>query len=363
MSGRLVRSTLRGLLRRGPVYAMVQVTSRCNQRCRMCQVWTMEHSATPDLPTARYRSMAGVLARAGVGLVGIAGEPFLREDLPGIVSAFSQAGLATRVQTNGSLIQPDMLDAVLDAGLGGVSISVHSLDAEQMDWITGTPGALEAALRGAALVAEATARQPGFLRVINLVLFPGNLDQVPAVLGWCREHGFRLSLIPIHTAPQRSDERQFVRDLPPGFVAQPGDHERVDALVRDLRRARREGLLLNSSRFLSMVPDFLAGRPVRWPCRAGELYLFVDHRGQVAACHDLPPLGDIFDEGVQRELMAGRLAQRAAPDRQACPGCLLPCWAELSLVFDSPRSFLEALELNLTTPLLARALRRGRGAP
>lgn len=361
MSGRLVRSTLRGLLRRGPVYAMVQVTSRCNQRCRMCQVWTLEHQAAPELPLERYPTMARVLAQAGVGVVGIAGEPFLRDDLPGIVAAFSDAGLTTRIQTNGSLIQQHNLAAVLDAGLGGISISLHSLDAAQMDWLTGTPGALASALRGAELVAEATADRPGFLRVINLVLFPGNLHRVPEVLAWCRDHGFRLSVIPIHTAPLRAEERQFVRELPSDFSMKPEDHARLEDLVRVLIRARREGLLLNSSRFLSMVPEYLAGRPVRWPCRAGELYLFVDHQGQVAACHDLPPMGDIFDEGVQGDLLAGRLARRSRPARQACSGCLLPCWAELSLVFSSPRSFLEAVEINLSAPLRARNKHRGRG--
>ncbi len=344
----LVRTAARGLLERGPVYAMVQVTARCNQRCRMCQVWTLEHGGGEELPAARYRDMAASLARAGVGVAGIAGEPFLRADLPQIVAAFTEAGLATRIQTNGTLVRPASLQAVLDAGLGGISISLHSLDPEEMDWLTGTEGALGVALAGAEAVADATRGRPRFLRVINMVLYPGNLGQVPAVLAWCREHGFRLSVIPIHVAPQRLEEKQFVGRLPPRLRFGDGDQRRIQEVVELLLRARRRGRsVLNSSRFLSMIPDFLAGRAVPWPCRAGSLYLFVDHLGQAAGCHELEPVGSVFDPVVMDSLCAGDLGHRSRSARARCGGCLLPCWSELSLLFHSPLSFLEAVEVNL----------------
>lgn len=344
----LIRTAARGFLDRGPIYAMVQVTARCNQRCRMCQVWTLEHKGGEELPVGSYPDMAAALASAGVGVVGIAGEPFLRPDLPEIVAAFSQRGLATRIQTNGSLITPQNLQPVLDAGLGGISISLHGLDAAEMDWLTGTEGALEAALAGARAVAQATRGRRRFLAVVNLVLYPGNLDQVPAVLDWCRDHGFRLSVIPIHVAPLRNDEKQFVGTLPPRFHFQEGDHERIREVVELLLRARRRGRhVLNSSSFLAKIPDFLAGEPVSWPCRAGSLYLFVDHLGQAAACHDLEPVGSIFDPAVVDSLKAGDLGHRSRRERERCPGCLLPCWSELSLLFHSPRAFAEAVEANL----------------
>ncbi len=348
----LLRTTVRGLLGRGPVYALVQVTARCNQRCRMCQVWALEHKGGEELPAVRHRDMAQALASAGVGVVGIAGEPFLRPDLPEIVAAFTQAGIATRVQTNGTLITPATLQPVLDAGLGGISISLHSLDAGEMDWITGSAGALADALRGAEAVAAATRRRRRFLRVINLVLYPGNLDQVPAVLDWCREHDFRLSVIPIHVAPVRQEEKQFVANLPPRFEPSPGDPERIREVIDLLLQARKQGRhVLNSSRFLSQIPDFMAGQPTDWPCRAGSLYLFVDHLGMAAACHDLDPAGSIFDPTVVESLRAGDLGGTSSTARADCPGCLLPCWSELSLLYHSPRAFLEAVEVNLPTIL------------
>lgn len=75
--------------------------------------------------------------------------------------------------------------------------------------------------------------------------------------------------------------------------------------------------------------------------------MFVDHAGRVAPCHELEPAGSLLDPRVARGLAEGDLGAQSRGARDACPGCLLPCWSELSLMFASPMAFLQALEVNL----------------
>ncbi len=327
---------------------MVQITARCNLRCRMCQVWTLEHADPFELPVSDYRAMAQVFQEAGIQVVTLAGEPFLRDDLPEIVGAFSQAGASVRVQTNGTLMDEERLRAALSAGLAGVSISLHSLDPEKMDWVANRPDTLEAVLAGIEVVRSLTADRPDFLRILNVVVSGLNLEEIPALLDFAADRDFRLSIIPMHTSSVREDERQFVARVHDRFQLQPSDHQRLRQLIERLRRERRRGRhLLNSSRYLGMVPSHFQGASSPWTCLAGTLYVFVDHRGQVAGCHELDPVGSILDPDVGRSLAAGDLGWSAASDRARCSGCLLPCWTELSLMFSDPIAMLEAVEVNL----------------
>ena len=342
------RTLWRGFGRRGPLYALVQVTARCNLCCRMCQVWTLEHQGAEELPAERYPEMARVLAQAGIQVVTVAGEPFLRDDLPDVVGAFHAEGLSVRIQTNGTLVTPKRMQAVVDAGLDGISISLHSLDPARMAWLEGREGVLDEVLAGVEAVRAATRGRRRFLRILNTVLYRDNLGEVPALVTFAGRQGFRLSVFPVHVSALRTEERQFVPHLGEALALGPEDRPRLEAVSAFLLERRRHSrAVLNSSAFLRMLPSYVEGGPWPWPCLAGTLYAFVDHLGRLSACHELPPVGSVFDPEVVRSLVAGDLGGRSRTERAACPGCLLPCWTELSLLFSSPSAFLEGIEANL----------------
>jgi len=314
----------------------------------MCQVWTLEQKGGEELPTDRYPEMARFLAGAGIQVVTLAGEPFLREDLPAIVRAFCAEGLSVRLQSNGTLATPERVAAVVAAGLTGVSFSLHSLDPARMDWLAGREGVLDEVLAGVEAVRATTRGRRRFLRILNTVLYRDNLEEVPALVALATRQGFRLSVIPIHVSALRTEERQFVPHLGEALALRPEDRPRLEAVSAFLlERRRRSRTILNSSAYLRMLPRYVEGGPLPWPCLAGTLYAFVDHLGRISACHELPPVGSVFDPDTVRSLVAGDLGGRSRTDRAACPGCLLPCWNELSLLFSSPSAFLEGVEANL----------------
>lgn len=69
--------------------------------------------------------------------------PFLRDLLRETVDLGLEAGLIS----NGNRITETFLRPLKDDGLTSVQISIHSADAEVHDWLTGTPGSFEQAMR------------------------------------------------------------------------------------------------------------------------------------------------------------------------------------------------------------------------
>ena len=136
-------------------YMRVSVTDRCNLRCSYCMP-----EGIPPLPPAElltFGEIAFVCAQAAA--LGIdrfrltGGEPLVRRDCPALVGMLKAIDGVKQVAltTNGVLLN-DHLNALLDAGLDAVNVSLDTLDRQQYRAITGADGLdrVLAAIRAAA---------------------------------------------------------------------------------------------------------------------------------------------------------------------------------------------------------------------
>ncbi len=178
-------------------YMRISITDRCNLRCRYC----MPEDGIEKVSMSQILTYEEILricrAAAGLGITKLkvtGGEPLVRKGCPSLVHDLKQIPGIEQVTltTNGQLLEQHM-DALLDAGLDGVNISLDSLRADRYNWITGG-GDLDAALRGieaaqaaaeasvsADTAAQAAAGSAGGFRVkINCLLQTGfNEDELP----------------------------------------------------------------------------------------------------------------------------------------------------------------------------------------
>ncbi len=113
----------------------VSVTDRCNFRCRYCmprEVFGEGHKFLPRRAILRFEEIhrvARIAADLGVEKVRITGgEPLLRSDLPQLVAMLAQVdGIELALTTNGALLA-QQAQALADAGLDRVTVSIDSLD-------------------------------------------------------------------------------------------------------------------------------------------------------------------------------------------------------------------------------------------
>ncbi len=335
-----------------PIYAHYGVTHRCNMRCRMCVVWK-DGNAREELALPQIVPLATELAQAGVRMVALGGgEPFVRRDLAGIVAAFHAAGTEVRVLTNGVALDDARIDEVVAAGLRHVSISLDSLDpAKEKDIYGGRDvwDDIVASMRRF----RARLRTPPSIPILNVCVSRLNLDELPALVAFAVQEGFFCSFVPITLSPS-DDRTDGFAAAAPDLAVRKEDHARLRAAYSALLDAKRRGApIANSSRFLRDSVTFLETGTSRWTCDAGTLYVSVSPQGGVSICHRFPPVARFDTPGLARRLTSAAARREARRQRAGCPGCMRPCWAEVTHAVHDLRSSVEAMGLMRRAPAAA----------
>ncbi len=165
-------------LGRNITYLRLSITDRCNLRCRYCMPEEGVCKKSHAEMLTEDEMITAVEAAAALGITRLrltGGEPLVKKN---ILSICRRAAAVTGIQdialtTNGILL-PQMAQALKDAGVNRINLSLDTLDPERYAYITRT-GTLDGALAGleAALAV-------GFDKIkINAVLIGGfNDDQI-----------------------------------------------------------------------------------------------------------------------------------------------------------------------------------------
>jgi len=192
-----------------PLSLRVSLNERCQLRCRYCRP---AHAVLPppgaDRPPEDWLRRLTLLAAAvpleRVRLTG--GEPLLYSELLPLVEGCARAGLPDLALTTNGFRLAAAAQALRDAGLRRVNISLDSLDPKRFRLMTGAgPGPVLAAVEAAVAA--------GLAVKLNAVILRGlNDEDLPALLGYAAERGVEirfLELMPIGPAGAEF-ERLFV---------------------------------------------------------------------------------------------------------------------------------------------------------
>ncbi|MCX7944252.1 MAG: radical SAM protein [Deltaproteobacteria bacterium] len=112
----------------------IQVTRRCNQKCRFCSNPEMERDIS--VPAAKKLIDEFIrLKYKGVILTG--GEPTLLDELPQIIHYCVSKGLDVRIITNGQRLSDfNLFKFLYDSGLRSIHFSVHTVREELQEFLT-----------------------------------------------------------------------------------------------------------------------------------------------------------------------------------------------------------------------------------
>ena len=136
---------LRGLLtgevaKTGPFYVDIDLTRRCNLQCLGCPYHSPhvndtspQNPAVMDLSIDFFKRLCNELKRMnthGLILQG-AGEPLLHPDVFEMISTAKAAGFHVTLITNGTLLDRETIEALIDARLDTLKVSLWASSAEQ----------------------------------------------------------------------------------------------------------------------------------------------------------------------------------------------------------------------------------------
>jgi SynChlorMet cassette radical SAM/SPASM protein ScmE len=104
----------------------IDITNRCNLRCKYCYHFSGPGDVAEDLPKEEWLQFFEELNRCAVMNVTLAGgEPFFRKDLKRLIEGIVQNKMRFNVLSNGTLITDDMIEFLASTGrCDGVQVSI-----------------------------------------------------------------------------------------------------------------------------------------------------------------------------------------------------------------------------------------------
>lgn len=169
-------------------YLYFYITDGCNLKCRHC--WIEPHNVTSGkkisfLDEKLFSSILGdamALGLKGVKITG--GEPLIHPDLGKILNHLRAFELELTLETNGILINPDLVVVLRDFPVLHVSVSLDGAHPETNDWIRNVKGAYRETLKGIDLLVKACI-QPQII----FTLMGKNQKEVTSLVKLARELG------------------------------------------------------------------------------------------------------------------------------------------------------------------------------
>jgi MoaA/NifB/PqqE/SkfB family radical SAM enzyme len=209
---------------------IIRVNFHCNQSCRFCFVSTH----LPSVSDEEIRQAIIDAGKAGEHIVLSGGEPTLNPNLVDYVKlAKAHSPHPVNVQTNATrLTDPASVQALADAGLDWVFVSLHGSTAEISDAITEAPGTFEKTIVGL----DHLAKTP-ITVILNFVICRRNYEDLVPYVRFCAERWPKAWLNISFVAPS-SDVVPKERALIPQYT------EMLPHLARAFDEATRLGVTL-----------------------------------------------------------------------------------------------------------------------
>ncbi len=137
-----MKSAVNSDLKIKPGFCCLGITNKCMLKCRMCRKW--HDNIEEEYPTieqykkfiSNLREIAGENFVINFG----GGETLLFEGLFDLIKFSTAKGFLTNIISNGWLIDEEMAKRIADSGLGGINLSLDSLNENTHDYLRGVKG-------------------------------------------------------------------------------------------------------------------------------------------------------------------------------------------------------------------------------
>ena len=280
-----------------PLMIVWNITWRCNLRCRHCY-----EDAGPlrekglcwdELSTEEKLAFVDEVAESYIPALSFSGgEPLICPDFWKVVERARERGLYISMNTNGTLITPEVARRLKELDLAYVAVSLDAPVPEVHDRFRGVPGAWERAVQGIRNCVEA-----GLTTVISFTINATNLCYLKDMMRLTEELGaFRLmvyNIIPVGRAGFELDltpeQREKALKEMYDYLAEGGSLcTTAPQLGRFCKMGERPDLVplahlgTGKAKELGIIADIVGG------CGIARAYMAVQPNGDITPCVYMP---------------------------------------------------------------------------
>ena len=299
-----------------PSGAIVVVTSRCNSRCLMCDIWKKE--SKKEVNPKIYHKLPSSLK--SIDITG--GEPFLRGDLIEIVSVLKRSCPRARllITTNGLLVKkirkatPKLVK--IDKNLA-FRVSMDGPESVH-DRIRGVPGAFKKAKEALVILKE---NGVGDLGVI-FTLMAQNKSELEKVLDFCRKENLKFSMNLVHDSSIYFGNKHL--KLRPSF----GDINKSAKLVSNFYKRSIRPQDWAKAWFYQKTSGYVRSNKRPLSCGAGKDFFYLDPLGDIYVCHIKDwKIGNLEKQSFT-EIWNGEKRKSCLQKVKNCNDCWMICTAK-----------------------------------
>jgi len=285
-----------------PLLAHIIPTRRCNLSCGYCNEYD---DFSPPIPTDTMLRRIDLLAGLRTAVVTMSGgEPLLHPEVEAIIRRIRHHGMISGIITNGYLLTQKKIQALNDAGLEHLQISIDNIQPDDVSMKS---------LKVLDKKLEFLAEHAEFSVNINSVIGGGIKNPEDALTVTKRAVGFgfasSVGIIHDHTGglkPLTERERRVYQEIK-GFETNRG-YSSINWFQENLARGQ--------------VND--------WKCRAGARYLYICEDGLVHYCSQ-----QRGHPGISLERYTVSDIEREYFTKKACaPSCTIGCVQRVSVMDD-----------------------------
>ena len=246
-------------LMRTPRSVDLEITCRCNARCRYCYYLNNKGVVYEDLPTSRWIEFFGELGRAQVMRVCLAGgEAFMRQDVFELIDGIVRNRMRFQLLTNGRLLTREVARRLRDTKrCDSVQVSLDGARRETQESMRGK-GSFDPALAAIRnLLAE------GMGTTVRVTIHAYNIEDLPAVARLLLEE-FKLPSFSTNSVSSLGTRSKYGK----GLLLTPAQRLRAMKVMADLdkkypgRIEASAGPLAEWKSFAEMEAARSSGRPI-----------------------------------------------------------------------------------------------------
>lgn len=321
-----------------PLSGTFELTPCCNLSCKMCYVRKPMQEVEAEgglMPAGEWIAIAE--KARGMGMLYLlltGGEPLTHPGFREIYTACRNMGLVVSINTNGTLLDDDMLDFLAANPPAKVNMSLYGASRETYAGLCGMPEAYDRAI-----YALKGMKARNLTVKLNYSVTRYNCGDMAKLTEFARENGVNIQTATYMFPPLRRDGTQVGRNDRMSPEEDAAAHIRSERLrmsdeefctLAQARLSRAEGTLENSE--CLDTPD----EHIR--CRAGTTAFWINWSGEMTPCGMWPvSAADVKSDGFENAWRKTReFASRvmmpakctACPDRPVCMVCAASCRCE-----------------------------------
>jgi len=321
-----------------PLSGTFELTPRCNFNCKMCYVHQQKPVGT-ELSTAQWITIAEAARKQGMlFLLLTGGEPLLRPDFRELYSRLTKMGFLISINTNGSLIDDEMLAFLIKNKPCRMNISLYGGSEETYRNLCGVSSFRQVTDNIRAL------KEAGISVKLNASITPYNAADIEKIYSFAWDLEVYVQATTYMYPPVRINGERY-GEAPARFNS--SDAARYMLHCRE-QYMTTEQLCRSAMNFCLDEDDEMsetaAGGGMR--CRAGKTAFWITWDGRMLPCGMFPQEGHRIDkvgfeeawEAVRADAASIRLPGKCAGCslKNACGACAAACYAETGTFHQVP---------------------------